>query len=158
MRVAIIGAGRMGGTIVQMLKKDYGSGWGLEVCEPNQKGRDELAKEVGSGVRFVDRIELLGEAEMILLAVKPAMLEKVAGWLRVTTPQLFQASQASPPTKSSLPPPTTQSGPQTSRPNQPPSPTHPYLFDSARTLPGPNPIRNLFSTFAQSCPPFAPRR
>jgi len=82
MRVAIIGAGRMGGTIVQMLKKDYGSGWGLEVCEPNQKGRDELAKEVGSGVRFVDRIELLGEAEVILLAVKPAMLEKVAGWLR----------------------------------------------------------------------------
>ena len=82
MKVAIIGAGRMGGTIVQMLKKDSGSGWSLEVCEPNQKGRDVLAKEVGSGVKFVDRVEALGEAEVVLLAVKPAMLREVAGWLQ----------------------------------------------------------------------------
>jgi pyrroline-5-carboxylate reductase len=82
MKLAMIGAGRMGGTIVQMLKKDSGSGWGLEVCEPNQKGRDELAKEVGSGVKFVDRMEELGDAEVILLAVKPAMLKDVAGWLQ----------------------------------------------------------------------------
>ena len=82
MKLAMIGAGRMGGTIVQMLKKDSGSGWKLEVCEPNQKGRDDLAKEMGSGVKFVEKVEELGEAEVILLAVKPAMLEKVAGWLR----------------------------------------------------------------------------
>jgi len=82
MKVAMIGAGRMGGTIVQMLKKDSGSGWKLEVCEPNQKGRDDLAKEMGSGVKFVEKVEELGEAEVVLLAVKPAMLEKVAGWLR----------------------------------------------------------------------------
>jgi pyrroline-5-carboxylate reductase len=82
MKVAIIGAGRMGGTIVQMLKKDSGSGWSLEVCEPNQKGRDVLAKEVGLGVKFVDRVEALGEAEVVLLAVKPAMLRDVAGWLQ----------------------------------------------------------------------------
>jgi pyrroline-5-carboxylate reductase len=82
MRVAIIGAGRMGGTIVQMLKKDSGSGWKLEVCEPNQKGRDVLAKEVGPGVKFVDRVEALGDAEVVLLAVKPAMLKDVAGWLQ----------------------------------------------------------------------------
>jgi pyrroline-5-carboxylate reductase len=82
MRVAIIGAGRMGGTIVQMLRKDSGSGWSLEVCEPNQKGRDVLAKEVGSGVKFVDRVEALGEVEVVLLAVKPAMLKDVAGWLQ----------------------------------------------------------------------------
>jgi len=82
MKVAIIGAGRMGGTIVQMLKKDSGSGWSLEVCEPNQKGREELAKQVGSGVKFVDRVEALVEAEVVLLAVKPAMLKDVAGWLQ----------------------------------------------------------------------------
>ena len=82
MKVAMIGAGRMGGTIVQMLKKDSGSDWKLEVCEPNQKGRDDLAKEMGSGVKFVEKVEELGEAEVVLLAVKPAMLEKVVGWLR----------------------------------------------------------------------------
>jgi len=82
MKVAMIGAGRMGGTIVQMLKKDSGSGWSLEVCEPNQKGRDDLAKEMGSGVKFVEKVEALADAEVVLLAVKPAMLEKVAGWLR----------------------------------------------------------------------------
>jgi len=82
MKLAMIGAGRMGGTIVQMLKKDSGSGWSLEVCEPNQKGRDELAKEVGSGVKFVEKVEALADAEVVLLAVKPAMLEKVSGWLR----------------------------------------------------------------------------
>ena len=82
MKVAMIGAGRMGGTIVQMLKKDSGSGWKLEVCEPNQKGRDDLAKEMGSGVKFVEKVEELGEAEVVLLAVKPAMLEKVAECLR----------------------------------------------------------------------------
>ena len=31
MKLAMIGAGRMGGTIVQMLKKDSGTGWKLEV-------------------------------------------------------------------------------------------------------------------------------
>ena len=82
MKLAMIGAGRMGGTIVQMLKKDSGSGWKLEVCEPNQKGRDDLAKEMGSGVKFVEKVEELGEAEVVLLAVKPAMLEKVAECLR----------------------------------------------------------------------------
>ena len=82
MKLAMIGAGRMGGTIVQMLKKDSGTGWKLEVCEPDQKGRDDLAKEMGSGVKFVEKVEELGEAEVVLLAVKPAMLEKVVGWLR----------------------------------------------------------------------------
>ena len=82
MKVAMIGAGRMGGTIVQMLKKDSGSGWKLEVCEPDSKGREALSKEMGKGVKFVEKVEELGEAEVILLAVKPAMLKDVAGWLQ----------------------------------------------------------------------------
>ena len=80
MKLAMIGAGRMGGTILRMLK---GAGsWSLAACEPNQKGRDDLAKEMGSGVKFVEKVEELGEAEVVLLAVKPAMLEKVAECLR----------------------------------------------------------------------------
>jgi pyrroline-5-carboxylate reductase len=80
MKLAMIGAGRMGGTILRMLK---GSGsWSLEACEPDSKGREALGKEMGKGVKFVEKVEELGEAEVILLAVKPAMLEKVVGWLR----------------------------------------------------------------------------
>jgi len=80
MKLAMIGAGRMGGTILRMLK---GAGsWSLEVCEPDFEGREALSKEMGKGVKFVEKVEELGEAEVILLAVKPAMLEKVAGWLR----------------------------------------------------------------------------
>ena len=80
MKLAMIGAGRMGGTILRMLK---GAGsWSLEACEPDSKGREALSKEMGKGVQFVEKVEELGEAEVILLAVKPAMLEKVAGWLR----------------------------------------------------------------------------
>ncbi|NBV96802.1 MAG: hypothetical protein EBT30_04530, partial [Verrucomicrobia bacterium] len=82
MKLAMIGAGRMGGTIVQMLRKDSGSGWRLEVCEPEKKSREQLAQKVGSGVKFVDRVEGLGEAEVVVLAVKPAMLKEVAGWLQ----------------------------------------------------------------------------
>jgi len=82
MKLAMIGAGRMGGTIVQMLRKDSGSGWRLEVCEPEKKSREQLAQKVGSGVKFVDRVEGLGEAEVVVLAVKPAMLKDVAGWLQ----------------------------------------------------------------------------
>jgi len=80
MKVAMIGAGRMGGTILRMLK---GAGsWSLEACEPDSKGREILSKEMGKGVKFVEKVEELGEAEVVLLAVKPAMLEKVVGWLR----------------------------------------------------------------------------
>jgi pyrroline-5-carboxylate reductase len=80
MNVAMIGAGRMGGTILRMLK---GAGsWSLEACEPDFKGRETLSKEMGKGVKFVEKVEELGEAEVVLLAVKPAMLEKVVGWLR----------------------------------------------------------------------------
>jgi pyrroline-5-carboxylate reductase len=56
--------------------------WSLEACEPDSKGREALSKEMGKGVKFVEKVEELGDAEVILLAVKPAMLEKVAGWLR----------------------------------------------------------------------------
>ena len=80
MKLAMIGAGRMGGTILRMLK---GAGsWSLEACEPDSKGREALAKEMGKGVKLVEKVEELGEAEVILLAVKPAMLKKVAEWLR----------------------------------------------------------------------------
>jgi len=80
MKVAMIGAGRMGGTILRMLK---GAGsWSLAACEPDPKGREALSQEMGKGVKLVEKVEELGEAEVILLAVKPAMLEKVAGWLR----------------------------------------------------------------------------
>ena len=80
MKLAMIGAGRMGGTILRMLK---GAGsWSLEACEPDSKGREALGKEMGKGVEFVEKVEELGEAEVILLAVKPAMLEKVTSWLR----------------------------------------------------------------------------
>ena len=80
MKLAMIGAGRMGGTILRMLK---GAGsWSLEACEPDSNGRKALGKEMGKGVKLVEKVEELGEAEVILLAVKPAMLEKVAEWLR----------------------------------------------------------------------------
>ena len=79
MKLAMIGAGRMGGTILRMLK---GAGsWSLEACEPDSNGRKALGKEMGKGVKLVEKVEELGEAEVILLAVKPAMLEKVVGWL-----------------------------------------------------------------------------
>jgi len=65
---------------LRMLK---GAGsWSLEACEPDSKGREALAKEMGKGVKLVEKVEELGEAEVILLAVKPAMLKKVAEWLR----------------------------------------------------------------------------
>ena len=80
MKVAMIGAGRMGGTILRMLK---GAGsWSLAACEPDSKGREALSQEMGKGVKLVEKVEELGEAEVILLAVKPAMLEKVAECLR----------------------------------------------------------------------------
>ena len=80
MKVAMIGAGRMGGTILRMLK---GAGsWSLAACEPDSKGREALSQEMGKGVKLVEKVEDLGESEVILLAIKPAMLEKVAGWLR----------------------------------------------------------------------------
>ena len=80
MKLAMIGAGRMGGTIVRMLQKE--GLWSLEVCEPDSKGRAALSKEMGAGVKFVEKVEEVGEAEAILLAVKPAMLKDVAGWLQ----------------------------------------------------------------------------
>ena len=53
----------------------------MEGCETGSKGREALSKEMGKGVKDDEKVEELGEAEVVLLAVKPAMLEKVVGWL-----------------------------------------------------------------------------
>ena len=81
MKLTILGAGRMGGTILRMLLRAEGKGWKVEVCEPEAKAREALAQETGPGVKFVAKTGELGEAEVVLLAVKPAMLGEVAGWL-----------------------------------------------------------------------------
>ena len=52
MKLAILGAGRMGATILRMLRKDTPSGWQVEVCEPDAKGREVLAKEMGPSAKF----------------------------------------------------------------------------------------------------------
>ena len=82
MKLTILGAGRMGGTILRMLVRGGGGVWQAEVCEPEATGREALAKETGAGVKFVAKVEELGEPEVVLLAVKPAMLQEVAGWLK----------------------------------------------------------------------------
>jgi len=82
MKLTILGAGRMGGTILRMLIRGGGGAWQAEVCEPDAKGREALAKETGGKVKFVGKAEELGEPEVVLLAVKPAMLREVAGWLK----------------------------------------------------------------------------
>ncbi|MCX6935239.1 MAG: pyrroline-5-carboxylate reductase [Verrucomicrobia bacterium] len=82
MKLVILGAGRMGGTILRMLVRVPGAKWKVEVCEPDAKGREALAKETGRGVKFVAKADELGEPEAVLLAVKPAMLEETGVWLR----------------------------------------------------------------------------
>jgi len=82
MKLAILGAGRMGATILRMLEKDSSSGWEVEVCEPDAKGREALSKEMGPSAKFCGQVGELGEADVILLAVKPAMLKEVSGWLQ----------------------------------------------------------------------------
>ena len=82
MKLTILGAGRMGGTILRMLVRGSGGAWEAEVCEPDAKGREALVKETGQGVKFVAKVEELGEPEVVLLAVKPA---SCASSLRVSS-------------------------------------------------------------------------
>jgi pyrroline-5-carboxylate reductase len=82
MKLAILGAGRMGATILRMLGKDSFSSWQVEVCEPDAKGREVLSKGMGPSTKFFGHVGELGDADVILLAVKPAMLKEVSGWLQ----------------------------------------------------------------------------
>lgn len=72
----------MGGTLLRMLEQASAGAGSIEVCEPEAKHREALAKELGRGVKFFGKIEELTEPEVVLLAVKPAMLGKVTGWLQ----------------------------------------------------------------------------
>ncbi|NDF17753.1 MAG: pyrroline-5-carboxylate reductase [Verrucomicrobia bacterium] len=80
MKVAFLGAGRMGSTILKMVQRAK-IPMSAEVCEPDEKVRAALAKEL-KGVKLAAKAEDLGEPEAVLLAVKPKMLKETAGWLR----------------------------------------------------------------------------
>ena len=79
MKVAFLGAGRMGSTILKMVQRAK-IPMSAEVCEPDEKVRAALAKEL-KGVKLAAKAEDLGEPEAVLLAVKPKMLKETAGWL-----------------------------------------------------------------------------
>ena len=76
MKLAVLGAGRMGSTILKMMQRAK-IPMTAGVCEPDEKVRGALAKEL-KGVKLVGTAEELGEPEVVLLAVKP---EEVGGSL-----------------------------------------------------------------------------
>ena len=80
MKLAVLGAGRMGSTILKMMLRAKVPVT-AEVCEPDEKVRAALAKEL-KGVKLVAGAEELGEPEVVLLAVKPKMLKETAGWMK----------------------------------------------------------------------------
>ena len=80
MKVAFLGAGRMGSTILKMMQRAK-LPLTAEVCEPDEKVRAALAKEL-KGVKLVAKAEELAEPEAVLLAVKPKMLKETAAWLK----------------------------------------------------------------------------
>ena len=80
MKLAVLGAGRMGSTILRMMQRAK-IPMTVEVCEPDDKVRGALAKE-WKEMRLVSRLEELGEPEVVLLAVKPKTLKETAVWLK----------------------------------------------------------------------------
>ena len=78
MKVAFLGAGRMGSTILKMMQRAK-IPMTAEVCEPDEKVRGALAKEL-KGVKLVVKAEELGEPEVVLLAVKPKTLKETGWW------------------------------------------------------------------------------
>ena len=80
MKLAVLGAGRMGSTILKTMQRAKVP-MTAEVCEPDEKVRGALAKEL-KGVKLVAKAEELGEPEVVMLAVKPKMLKETAGWLK----------------------------------------------------------------------------
>lgn len=80
MKLAVLGAGRMGSTILQTMQRAKVPVT-VEVCDPDEKVRGALAKEI-KGVKWVAKTEELGEPEAVLLAVKPKMLKETANWLK----------------------------------------------------------------------------
>jgi pyrroline-5-carboxylate reductase len=80
MKLAVLGAGRMGSTILKTMQRAKVP-MTAEVCEPDEKVRGALAQEL-KGVKLVAKAEELGEPEVVMLAVKPKMLKETAGWLK----------------------------------------------------------------------------
>ena len=66
MKLAVLGAGRMGSTILKMMQRAK-IPMTAEVCEPDDKVRGALVKEL-KGVKLVAKAEELSEPEVVLLA------------------------------------------------------------------------------------------
>ena len=81
MRVGIVGAGVMAEAMISGLLADRVPATALVASHPRRERRDFLAAE--HGIRAVSRnVDALGEAEIIVLAVKPQMLGRVMRELR----------------------------------------------------------------------------
>jgi pyrroline-5-carboxylate reductase len=81
-RIAVIGAGNMGSALLRGI---LASGWGekskLVASHPNKRKASALAKELGIRVTGNNR-DAAREAEVIILAVKPQILEAVLAEIR----------------------------------------------------------------------------
>lgn len=81
-RIAVIGAGNMGSALLRGI---LASGWGekskLVASHPNKRKASSLAKELGIRVTGNNR-DAAREAEVVILAVKPQILEGVLAEIR----------------------------------------------------------------------------
>ncbi|MBD1226051.1 pyrroline-5-carboxylate reductase [Xenorhabdus griffiniae] len=79
-KITFIGAGNMAHAMIAgLVRKDYPAGL-ITVCSPTTTRRDVLAKEYGINSQG-DNIRYAQEADVIVLAVKPQMMDEVCGAL-----------------------------------------------------------------------------
>jgi pyrroline-5-carboxylate reductase len=77
MKIAIIGAGNMGGAIARALAPRLGDDLQLSVANPSTAKLERL-KEVSTAITTTtDNVSAVAEADIIILAVKPWLLAKV---------------------------------------------------------------------------------
>ena len=76
MKIAIIGAGNMGGAIARGLAS-LGQDMELAVANPSQPKLEALREYSAKIQTFTDNAEAANGADMLILAVKPWLIEKV---------------------------------------------------------------------------------
>lgn len=90
MKIAIIGAGNMGSAIARGLARGYQvQGHEIVVSNPSNEKLERLKADFPNIITTNDNIEAAANADIIIVAVKPWLIEKVLGPLRLKRTQIL---------------------------------------------------------------------
>lgn len=95
MKIAIIGAGNIGGAIASgLMQSETGKNFSVVISDPDSTKTEQLSKQYSNISAESDNQKAVSDADIVILAVKPWLVEKVLGSISLQPSQILASVAA----------------------------------------------------------------